>query len=205
MTQPKYRAYKPVDMTDGLQNWIQHTFDNTVEWTTDDEKMFVDVSINLTPNTRITSMQARLDSLKNITPAIKVHADAIRAIHDGLDNHFSINYEGMIGLQRADELWAKIVLLRDLLPKAITGEKFTRGRRSGTGGPIRKAIARLLKNNPELNNKILWNAIKDKPPRRWQVFENSLGKYIEGPTPDKNMAYRRFINVAAEERKKLSD
>lgn len=123
MGEPKYRAYKPVNMTDGILTWVQHTFDNSIEMTPDDEEMFVAMLEGLSPEERIRTMQANLDGLQNFTPAIKLHADAIRAVHAGLDNHFSVNREGLASLQRADDLWAKIIVLRDVVPKAVMGAK----------------------------------------------------------------------------------
>lgn len=75
------------------------------------------------------------------------------------------------------------------------------GRKLGTGSPIRKEVARLLKKNPAMKNPELWEAVKAKPPKGWQAFENRVGKYIEGPKMD-NMGYGRFCNVCGEERKK---
>jgi hypothetical protein len=82
------------------------------------------------------------------------------------------------------------------------GIKFTEGRKSNTGGPIRKAIARLLKRNHDLKNPEIWAFLKSKPPKGWDFLENSAGKYIEGPKM-KNMNYQRFCNVCGEERKKI--
>lgn len=56
------------------------------------------------------------------------------------------------------------------------------------GGPVRLAIERALKKNPELKNPQLWQLLKDKPPRGWTVLENRTGKYLEGPNaPVDNM------------------
>lgn len=85
--------------------------------------------------------------------------------------------------------------------QARHGQVFREGRKPGTGSPIRKEVARLLKKNPAMKNPELWEAVKAKPPRGWQVFENSAGKYIEGPKMA-NMAYGRFCTVCGEERKK---
>lgn len=90
-----------------------------------------------------------------------------------------------------------------LRPIADHGEKFKKGRKPGSGGPIRKAIARLLKKDPALKNPELWDAIKSRPPRGWFVFENSRGKHIGGPTNDDGMEHRRFCNVCGEERRKI--
>lgn len=90
-----------------------------------------------------------------------------------------------------------------ILNAARMGVKFKRGRKPGTTGPIRKVIAKLLAKAPDTKNHDLWTTIKDKPPRGWQVFDNRIGRYIEGPKPGENMSYERFCNVAAEERKKL--
>ncbi len=90
-----------------------------------------------------------------------------------------------------------------LRPIADHGKKFADGRTPGSGGPIRKAIARLLKKNSALKNPQLWDAIKSRPPRGWSVFENRHGKYIEGPTNDDRMGQRRFFNICGEERRKI--
>jgi hypothetical protein len=88
-------------------------------------------------------------------------------------------------------------------PLAERGFKFMRGRKKGTGGPIRKWIARQLAKGREMKNAELWAAIKARPPRGWQVQENRLGKYLDGPTAKDHMTYGRFSNVAKEERDKL--
>ena len=86
--------------------------------------------------------------------------------------------------------------------QAAHGHKFRTGRKSGTPGPIRKAVANLLKRNPEAKNSELWEAVRRRPPKGWQAFETpKLGKYLE--CPPKNMSYARFCNVCAEERKRL--
>src|SRR6267154_658399 len=64
---------------------------------------------------------------------------------------------------------------------ALIGKKFVAGRKSGTGGPIRKALVLLLEKNPSLKNEELWKAIAASPPRGWEARENQLGKYFDGP------------------------
>lgn len=92
--------------------------------------------------------------------------------------------------------------LKAIIPDAITGIKFRPGRKPGSGGPIRKAIAKHLSKNNQLKNPELWEAIKNKPPRGWTAYESpKLGKYLEGPGL-KNMNYERFCNVCGEERKR---
>jgi hypothetical protein len=91
-----------------------------------------------------------------------------------------------------------------MLPAAKIGSKFTRGRKPGSSGPIRKAIARLLAKTPTMKNAELWQSIEAKPPRGWRVFDNAVGRYIEGPKAGDGMAHERFCTVASEERKKLN-
>jgi len=86
--------------------------------------------------------------------------------------------------------------------KAALGQKFSKGRKPSSPGPIRRAIAKHLKGDPEAKNAELWEAIKARPPRGWSGFDNRTGKYFEGPQ-NENMDYRRFRNVCAEERKKM--
>lgn len=86
------------------------------------------------------------------------------------------------------------------LARAASGMKFSMGRKVGTTSPIRKAIARLLKKHPDMKNPELWSAIADKPPKGWTAYDNSVGKYIEGPKAADGMAYARFCNVCADER-----
>lgn len=87
--------------------------------------------------------------------------------------------------------------------QAAIGQKFKDGRKRGSVGPIRKAIGLLLKKSPNMKNAELWDALKAKPPRGWEVRENRMGKYIEGPNPSDSMTYASFINAAAKERKKI--
>jgi hypothetical protein len=86
---------------------------------------------------------------------------------------------------------------------AATGKKFCDGRKRGTGGSIRKAIAKLLKTSPGLKNPELWDEIKAKLPKRWQAFDNDLGKYLEDPHM-KVTGYGRFCNICGQERKKIT-
>lgn len=87
---------------------------------------------------------------------------------------------------------------------AITGAKFKQGRKVNTVGPIRKAIARELKKNPDLMPRHLWEILASKPPKGWEFFDNSAGKYIEGPKGGDGMGYARFSEVCKEEKDKLS-
>jgi hypothetical protein len=91
-----------------------------------------------------------------------------------------------------------------LRPIADHGKKF-KGRKPGSGGPIRKAVARLLKKYPALKNPELWDEIKSRPPRGWSVFDNSHGKYIEGPKAGDGMKRAHFCTVCSEERKKIKE
>lgn len=98
------------------------------------------------------------------------------------------------------------VVLADQVEKydGRLGRLFTNGRKSGTGGPIRKAVAKLLKANPDLKNPELWIAVAAKPPKGWGAFDNRAGKYFEGAMPKEGMNYERFCNVCGEERKKIT-
>lgn len=107
----------------------------------------------------------------------------------------------------AQALWNAVGHLNESMATRKTrllGEKFSAGRKSGTKGPVRKAIEKLLKKAPNLKNPELWDALAAKPPRGWTFFNNHLGQYIEGPNPaEDHMVYRRFCTVCGEERKKL--
>lgn len=88
--------------------------------------------------------------------------------------------------------------------QAELGQRFKNGRKPGSGGPIRKAIMKILAKSPEIKNPEIWEAIKKNPPKFWQAYENAkLGKYFEGPTAKEKMEYKRFCTVCGEERKKL--
>lgn len=89
-----------------------------------------------------------------------------------------------------------------LRPLAEHGKKFS-GRKPNSGGPIRKAVARLLKAQPALKNPELWAQIKKSPPRGFSVVDNTRRKFIDGPHQADGMEYPRFCNVCSEERKKL--
>ena len=94
-------------------------------------------------------------------------------------------------------------LLDMTIENAQRGRVFDKGRKPGTGSPIRKAIARLLKSDEAMKNATIWERIKAKPPKDYTPRENTLGKYIDGPSRVSDMKYERFCNVASEERGKL--
>jgi hypothetical protein len=95
-----------------------------------------------------------------------------------------------------------IEMRRHVMPAALHGEKFKEGRKAGTGGPIRKAVARLLKRSPAMRTAELWDALQRNPPRDCEFHENRQGRYVDLPSGG-NMGYPRFRNVVSEEKKKL--
>lgn len=112
------------------------------------------------------------------------------------------------GFDHAMEVIRLLLMMRQivekLVPAAKTGKKFIAGRKPGAAGPIRKAIAKLLKKNPGFKNPDLWAALSANPPRGWNFFDNREGRYIEGPRiAEDHMVYGRFCTVCGEERKKL--
>lgn len=118
-TDKVYNAYKPVLVSDGIQTWVKHTYDNTVPWTKDDEAKFIEGLDRLGPYERIDDMQAMLATLPIDNPAITLHADAIRAIHREVQAPpVGFNRERLARLDKASELWAKILIIRDLMPVA---------------------------------------------------------------------------------------
>lgn len=69
---------------------------------------------------------------------------------------------------------------------------------------VRAAINKTLKKSPKLSNDALWRALEVSPPKGYRFCETSkLGRYIEGPAATDDMEYRRFMNIASEERKNL--
>lgn len=87
---------------------------------------------------------------------------------------------------------------------AATGKTFREGRKVNSVGPIRKAIAREVRKNPSLMPRYLWAILARKPPKGWEFFDNSEGKYIEGPKGGQGMKYVHFSAVCKEEKDKLS-
>jgi hypothetical protein len=103
----------------------------------------------------------------------------------------------------ADERFVEA--LQDMvLANAHVGAAFKAGRKQGTVSPLRKAIAKALEANPGTTNDELWRIVASKPPRGYTAYDTPrLGRYFEGPTPDDEMKFPRFRNVASEERKRL--
>lgn len=88
-------------------------------------------------------------------------------------------------------------------PERILGKKMSAGRKLGTVGPVRKAVAKYLTRHPSAKNDEIWGALKEKPPRGWTFMDNSLGRYIEGPKADREINFPRFRNICSEERRQL--
>lgn len=93
---------------------------------------------------------------------------------------------------------------KNIAKQAITGKKFHEGRKPNTIRPVRKFIRAELKQNPNAKNQEIWISLKSRPPKGWAVRETSrIGLYIEGPKTSDNVGWRRFCNIAADERKLL--
>ena len=100
-------------------------------------------------------------------------------------------------------LWVHSRRLDALSKLSFIGRRFKLGRRIYSRGPVRIAIARLLKKNPDLKNAEIWETLAAAPPKGWTFFDNRVGKYVEGPGAGESMSYARFCNVCAEERKAI--
>jgi len=100
--------------------------------------------------------------------------------------------------------WRWIKRADALVPLAMLGDKFKRGRRRGTIGAVRKFVTVYMKKHPAAKAADVWLAIACKPPRDVEVYEASgaLGPYIRtAGKPD--TSYRQFQNIVSEERSKL--
>lgn len=200
MSKKQCRAYKPVTVTDGITSWTKHTFDNTVEWTPDDFEKFKSGMVTLTPHARITRMQAYLDNLENVTPAIKLHVDAIRAIYAGLDNHYNVDEKGLYELDRAEWLWKKIIILRDVMPRAAQGVAQSK-RMSDIASRPRSVI-------PLIAKELVKNYPKYKAEELWQYLSNELKDRGLDPEEETNKKgcrlYRYFKSELSEKTKTIS-
>jgi hypothetical protein len=90
-----------------------------------------------------------------------------------------------------------------LLPLSKTGKKFVSGRKPGSIGPVRQAIRRHLKRQPQANAAQIWAALSVKPPKGMTFYDNRLGKYIESDNHPETQ-YRQFANLVSFERKLLT-
>jgi hypothetical protein len=124
---PKYKAFKPITVTDGILTFTKLTFDNTVPWTPDDCERFKTMLDAAAPRARIKAMQAKLESVTDTNPAIQMMADEIRAIHANVKSHHSLTREDLDELGRTEQLWQRILIVRDVIPLARTGGKVKKG------------------------------------------------------------------------------
>jgi hypothetical protein len=102
-----------------------------------------------------------------------------------------------------------------MLPLTLTGRKFVTGRKSGTVGPVRAAVRRLLKRLPEAKAAKIWDMLKQKPPKGLAIYDRQGNQRIEidmkaikGTLPPdaerfKEVQYPRFLNIVSEERRLL--
>ena len=115
-------------MTDGLQTGTARVFDFTQEWTAADAEEFRKMLSGKTPESRVRKMQTQLGALGvNVAAPIKLHADAIRAILADLPP--APTGRQVDRLDEADHLWQKILVLRDVVPKAVLGVKHSEAQR----------------------------------------------------------------------------
>lgn len=144
--------------------------------------------------------QVRPAMRHSLHSALRLATEARAALIAGDATHFELYLaQAKIELEAA-----KYPLRAAEMPYMLTGKKFKEGRKAGTVGPIRKAIAKLLKISPTMKTADVWKALAKRPPTGWTFYDSArLGKYAEGKTPSDAMAFARFSNVCAEERKKL--
>lgn len=216
---PRYNAYKPVMMTDGIQTWVRDTFDMSKPMTADDLAKFKED--HGSPKARITAMQARLDALKNVTPEMRLHVDAIRAIYASMPHALTQgvrNNAEWLELRHADELWAKIMILRDVMPLARMGREHSQSQSQKAQLPRKRAItddgediaitdiiASLALREDELGDYLPHDEL-------WGVFFAELDRLGLDPSESADgesikyrsgsIARKRFANAIGETRKK---
>jgi len=207
MTKPKHNAYRPEQVTDGIVTWTRKHFDMTKPFTPADQAEMVKMLMAGAPAARLESLARRIEAVADHPDTtIQMHVASIRESLDALSSLRSgrtATRDEMDRLNQADQQWIKVLILRDAIPLARRGAKFSPGRDKGAGGPVRRAIKALLTKAPGMKNAELWERVKARPPRGWTAYDNRVGRYIEGPTPAQVTSYSRFCNIAAEERKAL--
>lgn len=102
------------------------------------------------------------------------------------------------GLATQQELIQTDAALR---PKAKHGSKFV-GRKPGAGGPVRAAIAKILKANPKYKTEEIWQKLEDHPPRAMEFHGEGQDRHIwtdgHGAT-----GWHQFQTLVSEEKAKL--
>ena len=212
MSKPKkYRAYQPVKKTDGFHRWVEHSFDLTVKGTPDDLEMMKAVWMAGGPRERMAAIQAKLDSLREATPAMQIHADAIQTILARLSDHeLPFARQEMAELAEAERLWDYIVLLRDVRPKAVMGEAHSKEQskkaRLPRGGIIAGIKEKLDKRYPDHTATELWPHLfhelreeglhpKDvpgkEPGKEQYIYDHFDGRKIRR----KPISFGRFANI----------
>ncbi|MCZ2099473.1 MAG: hypothetical protein LC121_25070 [Anaerolineae bacterium] len=207
MSKPKGRAFRTERATDGIVTLTRWRLDRG-SISAADRKAIERTMHAGSPEGRIEALERNLRTLSTAAPPVAhMHAAEIRKRLDEL-NHLrgglDATRDELRRLSEAEQLWAKVMLVRDVMPLARRGAKFQPGRKGGAVGPIRKAITTALKRDPTLTNDELWERVKAHPPRGWRAVESTrLGRYFAGPRASDSTSYARFRNIAAEERGKL--
>ena len=143
-------------------------------------------------------LAAWLATHNTVTPAVQQRIDAIGKLHLELEATSGVLTEAELDLFLLAEAHMQVLAL---IPQVELGRKFAQGRKVGTEGPIKEAVRKIMKGKPSMSTAAVWTALALRPPKGWQAMENTLGKYLEGPTASDSMAYRRFENVCSEIRK----
>ena len=149
------------------------------------------------------------DAKKNQSMLIERRAQALQAQKDG-NKELVFAWLNFLSLaMRAGKR------MEFLLPLSKTGKKFVSGRKLGSAGPVRLAIRRFLKRQPQARAAQIWVALKAKPPRGLTFFDGPNEKNIEidlkvikGELPPEvdrfqEVKYPRFANLVSEERRAL--
>lgn len=133
---PKHNALSVEKASDGMFEWETYRIDNTKEQTEADWRVFLNTVDATNPFARIEQMEAALAELKNITPAMQVQIDAIRAIHAKVQAPpVGFTRERLLMLDQADAHWEKLLLLRDAIPMARKGAAHSKKQSKSASAP----------------------------------------------------------------------
>ena len=86
---------------------------------------------------------------------------------------------------------------------AIKGERMNGGRKPGALEPVAKKIRAYLQKHPNARALEVWNAIKGKPPKGYEFFDETarVSRYVLKPD-GRNMEWRTFENHVSKQRQK---
>jgi hypothetical protein len=178
----KHNSFESIEMTDGITDFTKSEFDATQQFTQDDKNEFISMLNRLTPNNRMRTMLENLNKLDSTNLEINLRINAIKNIYSDISNNEKLTEIELAKLKIADAHYREILIIRDIKPKAIMGDHYSKEQSKRAQQPrklteqekthIKNAYSQALKDGETYG-------LKKQLSRKYEVSERTIYNIVK--------------------------